>query len=145
MEGLIFVDTNVLLYAVDEAERTKHRAAKAWREHLWNTKRGRLSFQVLQEFYANVLRRWPDAAASARLEVLDLLSWLPVSIDGWILTSAWELQDRYKISFWDSLIVAAALASNCVFLLSEDFQHGQKIGGLVIVNPFRVAPDEILE
>jgi predicted nucleic acid-binding protein len=143
MNGLIFVDTNVLLYAVDQAEENKHNAAKAWREHLWNTKRGRLSFQVLQEFYANVLRRWPDSAASARLEVVDLLSWLPVSIDGWILTSGWELQDRYKISFWDSLIVAAALASNCAFLLSEDFQHGQRLGALVVVNPFRVAPGEI--
>jgi predicted nucleic acid-binding protein len=143
MNGLIFVDTNVLLYAVDSSDTQKHATARTWREHLWNTKRGRLSFQVLQEFYANVLRRWPDSVGSARVEVIDLLSWQPVVINGWILSSGWELQDRYKISFWDALIVAGALASGCKFLLSEDFQHGQKLGSLEVVSPFRIKPEEI--
>jgi predicted nucleic acid-binding protein len=144
MSGLIFVDTNILLYAVDEADKHKNAAARAWRQRLWDTRRGRLSFQVLQEFYANVLRRWPQAATSGREEVTDLLSWQPIVIDGWILSASWELQDRYKFSFWDALIVAAALASGCSWLLSEDFQHGQKIGGVEIVSPFRMRPEEVL-
>src|ERR1700688_802122 len=137
MSGLVFVDTNVLLYAVDEADQPKQNSARAWREWLWQTRRGRLSFQVLQEFYSNVCHKWPKAKDTARQEIEDLFSWKPVSVSGVLLQSAWQLQDRYGFSFWDSLIVAAAKVSVCGFLLSEDFQSGQNIDGLLIVNPFR--------
>ena len=143
MSGLVFVDTNVLLYAVDEADQQKQGSAQAWREWLWQTRRGRLSFQVLQEFYSNVCNKWPKAKDAARQEIEDLLRWKPVSVNGVLLQSAWQLQDRYGFSFWDSLIVAAAKVSACGFLLSEDFQSGQNIDGLLIVNPFRTQPDQI--
>ena len=144
MNGLVFVDTNVLLYAVDRADRKKHVAARAWRKKLWETRRGRVSFQVLQEFYANVARKWPDSAASARLEVVDLLTWQPIMIDGEILRLGWKVQDRYAMSFWDALIVATAIASGCEVLLSEDFQAGQDLGGLLVVNPFSTEPESVL-
>jgi len=69
---------------------------------------GRVSFQVLQEFYANVTRKWPPARDQVQAEIRSLFSWHPVAIDAEILESGWQLQERYKISFWDSLIVAAA-------------------------------------
>jgi len=81
MSAPVFVDTNVLLYAIDEAEPRKHRAALEWRAHLWRSRRGRLSFQVLQEFYVQALRKNPKRAATARAEVRDLLAWDPVPID----------------------------------------------------------------
>jgi predicted nucleic acid-binding protein len=143
MSGLVFVDTNVLLYAVDETDQQKQEGARAWREWLWETRRGRLSFQVLQEFYSNVCRKWPKAKETARLEIGDLLRWKPVSVSGALLLSAWQLQDRYGFSFWDALIVAAAKVSLCGFLLSEDFQPGQNIDGVLIVNPFGSRPDQI--
>ena len=143
MSGLVFVDTNVLLYAVDEANQQKRDGARAWREWLWKTRRGRLSFQVVQEFYANVCHKWPKAKGAARQEIDDLLRWKPIAVNGELLRKAWQLQDRYGFSFWDSLIVAAAEASGCGFLLSEDFQAGQNIDGLLIVNPFRTRPEQI--
>jgi predicted nucleic acid-binding protein len=143
MSGLVFVDTNVLLYAVDESDQQKQAHARAWREWLWETRRGRLSFQVLQEFYSNVCRKWPKAKDTARSEIEDFLMWKPVSVNGALLLSAWQLQDRYGFSFWDSLIVAASKVSLCGFLLSEDFQPGQSIDGVLIVNPFRSRPDQI--
>jgi len=143
MSGLVFVDTNVLLYAVDESDRKKQESARLWREWLWETHRGRLSFQVLQEFYSNVHRRWPKAKVAARQEIKDLLRWQPASTNGALLQSAWQLQDRFGFSFWDSLIVAAAKTSLCGFLLSEDFHTGLSIDGLLIVNPFATNPDQI--
>jgi len=143
MSGLVFVDTNVLLYAVDQADLKKQQSAKVWREWLWETHRGRLSFQVLQEFYFNVCRKWPKAKGVARTEIEDLLRWKPVSADGELLRFAWRLQDRFGFSFWDSMIIAAAKASLCAFLLSKDFQAGQNIDGLVVVDPFVTQPEQM--
>ena len=140
MSALVFVDTNVFLYAMDASEPRKQAAASAWRAELWRTQSGRTSFQVLQEFYVNAVQKWPKALNEARAEVQDLLAWRPVSIGAGILLEGWKLQDRYRLSFWDSLIVAAAKASSCQFLLTEDLQHGQKLDSVEILNPFRGDP-----
>jgi predicted nucleic acid-binding protein len=143
MSGLVFVDTNVLLYAMEDADRDKEERAREWRIWLWETRRGRVSFQVLQEFYSNICRKWPKAKDFGRLEMEDLLRWKPVSVNGALLQSAWRLQDRFGFSFWDSLIVAAAKVSSCDFLLTEDFQTGQNVDGLLVVNPFKTPPKQI--
>lgn len=145
MTAPVFVDTNVLIYALDEADRKKQESAREWRAELWKRHQGRISFQVLQEFYVKVTRRWPDARQDARAEVRDLLAWRPVSVDAEILVGAWRLQDRYRISFWDALIVAAAKAASCRYLLTEDLQAGQDFDGLLVVNPFRSTPASLLD
>ena len=66
MTAPVFVDTNVLICAVDTADRRKHEAARAWRTELWKSSRGRISFQVLQEFFAKVTQKWPAARDDAR-------------------------------------------------------------------------------
>jgi predicted nucleic acid-binding protein len=139
----VFVDTNVLLYAVDTAEQRKHRAAAAWRAELWRSRRGRLSYQVLQEFYVQVLRKSPQRAEAARAEVRDLFAWDPVAVDAAVIEAAWALQERFSLSFWDALIVAAAQSAECRFLLTEDLAHGQDLGGVVVVSPFAVSPAEL--
>jgi predicted nucleic acid-binding protein len=144
MSATVFVDTNVLLYAVDLADKQKHKTARDWRDRLWESRRGRLSFQVLQEFYANVARKWPCSIEAARLEVLDLLAWQPIFVSDEILKSSWKIQDRFGVSFWDAMIVAAAKVAGCRYLLSEDFQTGIELSGVRIINPFRSDPDEIL-
>ena len=143
MSATVFVDTNVFLYAMDSSEPGKQPVAAMWRQELWKSRQGRTSFQVLQEFYVKATQKWPNAADAARVEVRDLLSWRPVSVGAGTLLECWKIQDRYKFSFWDSLIVAAAKASSCRFLLTEDMQHGQDLDGLVVVNPFRSDPSLI--
>ncbi len=136
MTAPVFVDTNVLIYALDEADPKKQQAARVWRAELWKSRRGRISFQVLQEFYAKVTQKWPNAREEARAEVRDLLAWRPVTVDDVILERSWKIQDRYQLSFWDALIVAAARAASCRYLLTEDLQADQELDGLVVVNPF---------
>jgi predicted nucleic acid-binding protein len=143
MSGLVFVDTNVLLYAMEDANQEKEERAREWRIWLWETRRGRVSFQVLQEFYSNICRKWPKAKDFGRLEIEDLLRWKPISVNAALLQSAWRLQDRFGFSSWDSLIVAAAKASSCDFLLTEDFQTGQNVDGLLVVSPFKTQPKHI--
>src|SRR5579859_4601103 len=108
MTAPVFVDTNVLIYALDEGDLKKQDAARAWRAELWKSRRGRISFQVLQEFYVKVTQKWPEAAEQARHEVGDLLAWQPLAVDEEILQKAWKIEDRYRLSFWDALIAAAA-------------------------------------
>ena len=143
MTGLIFVDSNVFLYAVDDAEPAKQQAARHWRTELWKNRRGRISFQVLGEFYVNAIRKQPAARDEARAEIRDLLAWKPVIADAALLEQGWKIQDRYKLSYWDALIVAAAKASACRYLLTEDLQTGQAMDGVEVVNPFLHGPESI--
>ena len=140
----VFVDTNVLIYALDNADLKKQEAARAWRAELWKRRQGRVSIQVLQEFYAKVTRQWPKVRPEVRSEVRHLLAWRPVAVDGIILEQAWKIQDRYQLSFWDALIVAAAKSASCRYLLTEDLQSGQDFDGLVVVNPFHNDPVSLL-
>ncbi len=144
MTAPIFVDTNPLLYALDDADKAKQRAAQDWRAALWQSRLGRLSFQVLNEIYANALRLKPSARDEARAEVRDLLAWNPVVLDAAVLELGWRFQDRYQLAFWDSLIVAAAKLSGSAYLLTEDLQAGQMLDGIEVVNPFLVSPADLL-
>ena len=140
---MVFVDTNVLLYALDEADRAKQEAARLWRAEMWKSQRGRTSFQVLEEFYAKVMKKWPNAQDQARAEIRDLLAWRPVKIDGAVIEQAWKIQDRYRFSFWDSLIVASAKAASCRYLLTEDLQDNQVVDGIRVVSPFKATPKSL--
>lgn len=136
MTAPIFVDTNVLIYAVDEGDPAKHEAARAWRRELWKSRRGRISFQVLQEFYVKVTKKQLAAREDARAEVRDLLAWGPISVDSALVERGWRMQDRYQLSFWDALIVAAVKAASCKYLLTEDLQADQDLDGVLVINPF---------
>lgn|SRR5215813_4590599 len=126
MTASVFVDTNVLIYALDRRDLKKQHAAQAWRTELWKSHRGRISFQVLQKFYVNVAQKWPDVCDQARAEIRDLMAWRPAPVDGPSLERAWKIQDRYQLSFWDALIVADAKSLACRYLLTEDLQADQE-------------------
>jgi predicted nucleic acid-binding protein len=138
MADRVFVDTNILLYARDAGQRAKQRVAYAWIAALWRRRTGRLSFQVLQEFYITATKKLKPglAVGQARRDVRNLMVWNPVPADAALLESAWLLEDRLGFSWWDAQIVAAARRANCGVLLSEDMQHGLNVDGTVIVNPF---------
>ncbi len=136
----VFVDTNVLIYALDPRDVVKQGAAQAWLTRCWRTRSGRVSTQVLNEFYVNLVRiNGEEFKARARTEIRQLMAWNPCAIDGTLLETAWGIADEANVSHWDALIIAAAIHQSCETLLSEDLQHGQTIEGVRIVNPFRVA------
>ena len=142
MSAKVFVDTNVLVYARDASESEKQAKAAAWMATLWDRRAGRLSYQVLQEFYVTVTVKLSPGLDKelARRDVRAFCAWQPISADARVLARAWLLQDRYLLPWWDALIVAAAEMSGCQYLLSEDFQEGLELGDLKIVNPFLMGP-----
>jgi len=137
----VFVDTNLLVYARDTSDPTKHARAGEWMRHLWETGDGRLSIQVLQEYYVTVTRKLRPGLAkdTARADVQDLSAWRPTAIDVEGLEVAWSIEDRFDLSFWDSLIVAAAHVAGCGVILTEDLQHGMDLDGVRVVDPFRTS------
>jgi predicted nucleic acid-binding protein len=145
MNDLVFVDSNVLLYRWDAVERRKQPAALRWLEALWESRTGRLSDQVLNEFYVVATRKLEPAMPrqTARDEVRAYQTWRVFQAGAEATARAWEVEDRYGLSFWDALIVAAAQLSGCRHLLSEDLQDGQDLGGVQVCNPFARAPSDL--
>jgi predicted nucleic acid-binding protein len=141
----VFVDTNVLVYSRDASEPEKQKQAMSWVAHLWSLQTGRLSFQVLQEFYATVTQKLQPGMdpQSARDDIRALFSWRPIPIDARIMEGAWPIQDRYKLSCWDALIVSAAQIADCRYLLTEDLQENQNFGNVQVINPFHHTPDSL--
>jgi predicted nucleic acid-binding protein len=145
MTGNAFVDTNLLVYRRDRSEPEKQAKANTWLTHLWNARAGRVSMQVLNEYYVTVTQKLKPGLdrKSARIEVSALFAWHPLPVERRTLEGAFGLQDRYGFSFWDSLIVSTALLSGSRYLLTEDLQDGQVVDGLTIVDPFVHEPDEL--
>ena len=100
----------------------------------------------MHEYYVTATRKLRPGipVEDARDDVRALMSWRPLSAEGVMLEAAWAAQDRYGFSWWDSLIVAAAQVAGTDYLLSEALQAGQDIGGVVVVDPFHTAPEELL-
>jgi len=142
----VFVDTNVLVYTRDVSEPDKQQRAQAWMAALWESRAGRTSVQVLNEFYVTVTRKLSPAmpAAEARADILDLGEWDPVVLTDALVHQAWTIEDRYGLSYWDSLIAAAAQAQDCGHLLTEDLQDGMRLDGVAVVNPFDRLPDDLI-
>jgi predicted nucleic acid-binding protein len=141
-----FVDTNLLVYSKDLSEPAKAERANEWLRALWLSGEGRTSVQALNECYSVFAGKLSTgiSRAEARLTVLSYVAWSPQSFTIEPAESAWALQDRFSLSWWDALIVAAAQAQGCGFLLTEDLQAGQRFDGLLVVDPFATAPAEIL-
>jgi predicted nucleic acid-binding protein len=143
MTATVFVDTNVFIYAVDQTDLKKQSAAQAWRSWLWKTNRGCISFQVLQEFYVKAKKIRPSATDAIRSEISDLMAWQPISVNAAVISRAWRIEDRFRISFWDALIVSAAIVAGCTYLLTEDLQTGQQFDTVLVVNPFVSDPSSL--
>ena len=137
-----FVDTNVLLYSLDPSDRVKQELAHRWVDRLWHDGTGRLSWQVLNEFYFNAVRKLGAPSSRVRSNVERLAQWDPVGFGLGLVHRAWYWSDKTGVSYWDSLIVASAETADCTWLLSEDFQAGQKFDALTVVNPFRTGPEK---
>lgn len=141
MSARAFVDTNVWVYAVDTADREKQRraleilAASPEKDYV-------ISAQVVGEFYATVTGKLSKAVtpSDGRLMVKRMQELPVLPIDMTLVNDAIAGSERWNISYWDALIIAAATSAGCPVLLSEDLAHGTSYGSVHVQNPFRVEP-----
>src|SRR5207302_5287556 len=123
MNGKVFVDTNILVYAHDRSAGLKHERARAVVEELWNSGLGVLSTQVLQELCVSLRRKamQPLSPEETRRLLQDYLSWQTVINGSESVLNALDIEQRFEISFWDALILDAADRAGAHLLYSEDF------------------------
>ncbi len=141
MNDRYFVDTNILMYAHDASAGAKHDRAKAVIEELWRSRSGVVSTQILQELCVNLRRKAtrPVDLKAVREIVTDYLSWDVHVNTGESILEALELEERYRVSFWDALVLQAAESSGAAVLYSEDLSDGQMYNNVRVVNPLAVA------
>jgi predicted nucleic acid-binding protein len=134
-----FVDTNILVYAEDRDAKAKHEVARDLLIELWEKREGVISIQVLQEFYVIATRKLkkPLSPAKAQEIVHEYLTWTVIENTGRLLSAALELHQSAQLSFWDAMVVQAALEAGCDTLFSEDLNAGQRFASVVVVNPFK--------
>ena len=138
MNGRVFVDTNILVYAHDHTAGRKHDEARFLTQRLWNSEEGVISTQVLQELYAALRRKStvPLSVREAERILKDYFTWEIVVNTRESVLRAISLETRYKISFWDGLILQAAERAGADLMYSEDLSHGQIYGNVKVLNPF---------
>jgi predicted nucleic acid-binding protein len=134
-----FVDSNVLVYAHDLSETERRPVAQRLLDELWETRSGVVSTQVLSEFYVVATRKFdpPLARRHAREVVAAYSAWPVVEVDPALILAASTLEERHRLSFWDALVVEAAVRAGATRVVSEDLQTGRRIRNLLVENPFR--------
>lgn len=144
MTGLVFVDSNVLVYSVDTKDELKHVVAKEWLDRLWRDRSGRTSTEVLSEFYYVATRRITPGLSPpvAWGHVATLAEWEPQATDMRLLELGSQIQSMYGLNWWDCLVVAAASRLGCSLLLTEDLQHSAIYAGVTALNPFLAGVQE---
>jgi predicted nucleic acid-binding protein len=137
MNGLVFFDTNVLVYTDDaSAPKKQKRAIALFAEHLRNGT-AVVSLQVLQEYFTAATRKLKVTPVTAQRKVELMARAKVVRFGPSDVIAAIELHRLTQISFWDALIVHAARSARAAVLYSEDLQAGGILGGVHVVNPFQ--------
>lgn len=134
----VFLDTNIIIYAYDLSAGSKNEIAKKILIDLWDSGRGLLSTQVLQEFFVSATRKIskPLDLKVAKDIVSDLLRWDLIVNNGESILEAIEIHSKHNYSFRDSMIIQAAINGGASLLISEDLSDGKTINGVTIKNPF---------
>ncbi len=142
---LVFVDTSVLILSEDGARPGEQALVLAWLRELWQRRAGRVSTQVLNDFYRLVTTRLLPAMPNgdARAEVRRYQRWQPWAIDHATVESAWSIESRFGLAYPDALVVAAAKAQGCEVLLSLELAHGLQLDSVQILNPLQAAPEAL--
>jgi predicted nucleic acid-binding protein len=136
MNAEVFVDTNILYYALTDSRDRRHGLARRRVQELWDAPgRAAVSVQVLQELHVNLLRKADLTPAQSAQRVSHFMAWRVIDNDRALLAAAFEIQSRWRLSFWDSNIVAAAQRAGAAVLWSEDLSAGQRFGNVRVVNP----------
>ncbi len=154
---LAFVDTGLLIAAFDGGNLAQQTAARTWLSWCWQTRSGRISTQVLNNFYHQATSRFtPQEASDAdvqnlratvRTQVRHLRQWQPPHLDRFTIDGAWALQDRHQLIYWDALILASAQQQGCAAVLSAELRAKPAIGGnmegLRVLSPFETTPQDL--
>lgn len=136
MSVVRFLDTNILIYAYDSRQPEKQGIAlRLVEEGLLNLGRTAISVQVLQELHVNLRRLGTSKDVTTQI-VQDFCLWPVVESTMDLFRAALNDHDRWQLSIWDAMILAAARASGASLLITEDLNHGQDYGGVVVQNPF---------
>lgn len=145
--ALVFVDADVLVACFDPQAGARRERAQAWLRRLWELRLGRTSQQVLSEFYALARRNFATAlsAGDARSELRRYQLWQPWPSDHATLETAFAVEARHGLGFWDALVVAAAQAQGCSLLLSESLPHEALFDGVLVLNPLQAGPERLDE
>jgi len=141
----IFVDTNVIVYSRDRRSAEKRDKARDWLRYLAERQWAVVNLQVVNEVADVLLRRSGMAEDEIRQECDALLALGDATVGTEEIALAWRIRERFGFRWWDCLIIAAALILECSHLVSEDLQHGQAIGKLKVIDPFRTTPDALLQ
>jgi predicted nucleic acid-binding protein len=133
----LFLDTNILVYAYDRRAGQRHHAAQKLIGELWLQEVfPAISVQVLQEFHVTLVRKGVSPGV-AQKTVADYLKWDVVDNDRSLFVESLAAKRRWKLSFWDASIVAAARRAKAKILWSEDLSDAQDYGGVMVVNPLK--------
>jgi predicted nucleic acid-binding protein len=137
MSDKYFVDTNILIYAHDKSAGSKHTRARKLINELWESGRGVLSVQVLQEMSVNLRRKAarPKSLDQVRALIRDYATWEIVPATARSVLKAIEVEARYRMSFWDAMILVTAEDGGVAVLYFEDLAAGQRYGSILVVNP----------
>lgn len=133
-----FCDTNVIVYAYDLSAGVKRDRARPLLERLWQSGKGAVSVQVLQEVFVALTRKiaQPMSTSDARVVVADMATWqtvVPIADD---VLAAIDATERWRVSFWDAMILVAARKADATVLWTEDLNDGQQYDGVAVRNPF---------
>ena len=139
MSDKFFLDTNILVYAHDSEDLDKQRRSQELVEKALRTGDGLISPQVLSEYYVTVTKKiqTPLSEDVAKREINVLSDLCRIDLDATLVRKALDLKARWKLSYWDALILSAAERGSCTILYSEDLSHGQKIENILVQNPFK--------
>ncbi len=142
----VFVDSTTILYTLDTRDAAKNATCTAWLNQLLVSRQLRMNLQVLNETYAVVWRKphFAEARPFIRDFITEHLGWCEGAVDIGVVRSAWALQDRHGIQFWDAILLVSARLADCRWFLSEDLNDGQVYGGVTAINPFRHTPEDVL-
>lgn len=136
----LFFDANVLVYAHDRGEGTRHEQARQIVTNAWASPiPPKVSIQVLQETHVTLVKKGLAPARSAEV-VRNYLEWDVIENRESVFLEALAFQIEFQLAFWDASILAAAVASGAEELWSEDFQTGREYHGVRVVNPFAGNP-----
>ena len=136
MSGREFVDTNILIYAHDARDPRKQACARELIRRLMRERRGVLSLQILQEFFAAATRKLGMSSEDARRRIVQYSRFDVVTLGVADMVAAIDLHRLHRLSIWDALVVRAALNGACTTLHTEDMQSGYLVEALTFRNPF---------
>jgi predicted nucleic acid-binding protein len=142
-QAIVFVDTHVLLCADDAFDGARQAQARAWLQALWKGRVGRVSTQVLSDYYVAATRKFGMPAGDARAKLRRFQLWQPWQIDHQTVETAWGVEARFGLPYWDALMVACGAQAGATHVLTPTLEHLLHVDGVTILNPFLSTPADL--